>query len=719
MNLVAISRAHIAGIASMLLGICLNVRARAEDWPMLGRDNTRNGVSTEINPPTFWRVVDTTDKERRLLPRNRMSGNMKWSVQLGSEMGGDPVVANGLVWIGTNNTPLNDLRLPDKALRQPDKAVLMCVREMDGEIVYNYESDRMPLRIYDPPYGPMASTPLIEGDLLWFMTNRYSIVCLDVGPLQRGEGNPNEIWKKDMIQEFDISPRASYMNFHQWSSVASYKEWIYAITGNGVGEDYETVLKPNAPSLVCLEKRTGNLIWQDSSPGKNILFGQWSSPLVVEVNGRAQVIAAQGDGWVRSFDALSGELIWQFDMNRKAWKWQRSGKANRSYFLATPVFHDNRVYVSVGQVWEDHFTKNGRLCCIDATKTGDISTELAVDKNNRPIPHRRVQAVDTAIGERAFSNENSGLIWEFAEGAKGEDTMSSSMSRVAIKNGLLITANMDGIVHCLDAKSGRKYWTHESLSTYFGSPIIVDERIYLANEERVDIFRLSEDPKLAMYAGRPFAANETGIMSFGSTSPVFANGVLYVANRSNLFAIESDQSITENGETRDPPQSVETKGRIADAPFVPTPEDVASKMLAFASVTREDVVYDLGSGDGRIVIAAAMKYGCRAVGYEIDPELVALSRENVRKAGVQNLVKIESEDIFTIDLSKATVITVFLYPRLLERLVPQLQKLQPGSRIVSHHFEIPEFRPEKEIQVFSEEDMDNHKLTLWTTPLKQ
>ncbi len=318
----------------------------ADDWPMLGRDHTRNGVSTEVNPPTYWRVVDTTDKEQRLLSRERMSGNIKWFVPLGSDTGGEPVVANGLVWIGTNATPLNELR-------QPDKAVLMCVRETDGEIIYKYESDRMPLRIYDPPYGPMASTPLIEGDLLWFMTNRYSIVCLDVGPLQRGEGNPHEVWKKDMIQELDVSPRASYMNFHHWSSVALYKDWIYAITGNGVGEDYETVLKPNAPSLVCLEKRTGNLIWQDNSPGKNILFGQWSSPVVVEVNGRAQVITAQGDGWVRSFDAFSGELIWQFDMNRKTRKWQRFGGGNRSYFLATPVFHDNRVYVSIGQVWED------------------------------------------------------------------------------------------------------------------------------------------------------------------------------------------------------------------------------------------------------------------------------------------------------------------------------------------------------------------------------
>lgn len=688
----------------------MSVSIHADDWTMLGRDNTRNGVSTEVNPPSFWKVVDTTEGDQRLLARNQFSRNIKWKVQLGSNTDSDPVVANGLVWIGTNNTPLNKLG-------QLDKAVLMCLRETDGELVYKYESDRMPLRIHDAPYGSMASTPLVEGDRLWFMTNRYRVMCLDLGPLRRGVGDPTEVWNKDMIQEFDVFPRTSYMNFHQWSSVALYKDWIYAITGNGVGEDYETVPKPDAPSLVCLEKQTGNLIWQDSSPGKNILFGQWSSPVVVEVKGRGQVIAAQGDGWVRSFDARSGELIWQIDMNRKTSKWQRSGRNNRGYFLATPVFHDNRVYVAIGQVWEDHFIENGRLCCIDATKVGDISTELAVDSINRLIPHRRVQAVDTSKGERAIANVNSGLLWEFAEGVQTDRTMSSSMSRVAIQNGLLIAANMDGFLHCLDAKTGQKYWTYESDGAYFGSPLIVDDKIYMANEERVDIFRLSGNPDLAMYAGRPIASNEMGIRS-GSTSPVFANGVLYVTNRSNLFAIVSHQPRIDDGEIPVDPLSVETKGKGPDAPFVPTPQDVVREMLKFASLTQEDVVYDLGSGDGRIVIAAAKEYGCQAVGYEIDSELVAISKTKVQENGVQNLVKIESRDMFSADLSQATVITVFLYPRLLEKLMPQFRSLRPGTRIVSHHFSIPGVRPDKEAAVSSKDSFDVHKIMLWTIPFK-
>ena len=105
----------------------------AADWPMFGRDNTRNAVSTEKNPPTFWRVVDTTDIKRVLLPRDQFSRNIKWTAQLGSNTAGDPVVANGHVWIGTNNSPL------DKLKERQDASVLMCFRETDGKLLYVYQ----------------------------------------------------------------------------------------------------------------------------------------------------------------------------------------------------------------------------------------------------------------------------------------------------------------------------------------------------------------------------------------------------------------------------------------------------------------------------------------------------------------------------------------------------------------------------------------------------
>jgi predicted RNA methylase len=160
-------------------------------------------------------------------------------------------------------------------------------------------------------------------------------------------------------------------------------------------------------------------------------------------------------------------------------------------------------------------------------------------------------------------------------------------------------------------------------------------------------------------------------------------------------------------------------GRAPDAIFVPTPHDVAARMLALAGVKKTDVVCDLGSGDGRIVIAAARTYGCRAMGYEIDAELVKESRDAAAKdAKVAELVRIEHQDLFTADFSGADVVTVYLPPRLLERLRPQLAKLKPGARIVSHFFEIPGVKADKSESFESTDDGDRHTLHLWTAPLK-
>jgi len=141
-------------------------------------------------------------------------------------------------------------------------------------------------------------------------------------------------------------------------------------------------------------------------------------------------------------------------------------------------------------------------------------------------------------------------------------------------------------------------------------------------------------------------------------------------------------------------------------------------MLQEAGVKRTDVVVDLGSGDGRFIIAAAKKYGCKAIGYEIDARLVQQSRETLARENLGALATIEHRDIFTLDLSGADVITVFLYPRLMERLIPQFEKLKPGARIVSHQFEMPGVKADEMLIVESKEDGDKHRIFLWTTPLK-
>jgi ribosomal protein L11 methylase PrmA len=161
--------------------------------------------------------------------------------------------------------------------------------------------------------------------------------------------------------------------------------------------------------------------------------------------------------------------------------------------------------------------------------------------------------------------------------------------------------------------------------------------------------------------------------------------------------------------------------RTPDVIYVPTPHEVVARMLEMAKVTKDDLVYDLGCGDGRIVVAAAKEFGCHAVGFDIDPKRIAEAKANVKKNKVGDLVKIEQKDIFELDLSKANVITLYLLPSLNVRLIPQLEKLKPGSRIVSHDFDMQGVEPDKKVEVESKRDgvTETHTVYFWTTPLKK
>ncbi len=160
--------------------------------------------------------------------------------------------------------------------------------------------------------------------------------------------------------------------------------------------------------------------------------------------------------------------------------------------------------------------------------------------------------------------------------------------------------------------------------------------------------------------------------------------------------------------------------RKPDVLYVPTPPHVVDKMLELAKVTKADVVYDLGCGDGRIPIAAAKKYGCRAFGFDIDPRRIKESLDNVDANGVGDLVTIKQEDIFTLDLSGADVVTLFLLPDLNVKLIPQLEKLKPGSRIVSHKFDMRGVTPDQVVDLPGQEGTSlSTRIYLWTTPLKK
>jgi SAM-dependent methyltransferase len=180
------------------------------------------------------------------------------------------------------------------------------------------------------------------------------------------------------------------------------------------------------------------------------------------------------------------------------------------------------------------------------------------------------------------------------------------------------------------------------------------------------------------------------------------------------------EAVSETPEQPEQPEEPKVEGpRKPDVVYVPTPQPIVDKMLALAKIKKTDLLYDLGCGDGRIVVTAAKKYGVKAVGYDIDPQRVAEARENVKKNGVEDLVTIENKDIFKLDLSPANVVTLYLLPELNVKLIPQLEKLAPGARIVSHDFDMAGVEPDKKLKLQPAGVPEEHSIYLFSVPLKK
>lgn len=665
-------------------------KALADDWPALGRDRTRNSVSRERKATLDWQVLGGEVRAGEEDPGKRAqeNRNIRWTADLQARSFGSPVVSQGLVWIGTVFGTFQGDRRPGGSLR--------CFRESDGAPVYERRSEPLPLRINDTSWLGLGGSPLVEGENLWYLTNRCEVVCLDIGPLLRSTGPPRERWIVDLIKEFGVFPRTLVMGPPRQCSIPpSYGERIFVTTSNGVDESFTKVPAPEAPALVCLDKNNGKTMWTDHSPGGNIHVSEASSPLVADIGGRGQVIVSQGDGWLRSFEPATGRRLWEFDLNRK--ESTLGGVAgDRNYSWSCPVLYDGHIYVTTGQGVENG-EGPGRLVCVDPTKSGDISAELAVDRDGKPLPQRRVAAVIAKDGERAIPNPNSGLIWELdASHADYERQFHRSITSVAIDEGLVIAADFSGIVQCLDARTGKWHWSYDTLAACWSNPLVVSGHVLLMDEDGdVTVLDLSADPKVALREGKAPIVNMHGSIS---SSPVFANGTLYITT-DKLYAI---------GPGREP--------RVAKALFVPTPEGVVAEMLRVAKVTEKDLLVDLGSGDGRILIAAA-KTGARALGYEIDRQLVDYSRDKVKQAQLEKLVTIEEQDFFQADLKDVTVVAAFLYPAVLEKLKPQFATLKPGTRVVAHTFAIPDAEPDETVE-YKLRGSGEYRIYLYKMPLR-
>jgi outer membrane protein assembly factor BamB len=444
------------------------------DWPMWGGSPDRNMVSGMTGLPTTWDVKAGT--------------NVKWVAPLGSQTYGNPVVAGGFVLVGTNNELVRDPK------QGGDRGVLMAFRETDGEFMWQATHEKLSSgRVNDWPYQGVCSSPLVENGVVYYTSNRGEVMAVDLdgfrdgnndGPVTdeqfAGEKDADILWRFDMMEEVGAFPH----NMSNASPV-SHGDLIFVNTSNGQDESHVNVPSPKAPAIIAINKKTGKLAWEDNPVEDRILHGQWSSPAVATIGDTVQVIVGQGDGWVRANNAVTGERLWEFDTNPKDSVWPKT----RNEVISTPVIHDGIVYIANGQDPE-HGEGVGHLYAIDPTKRGDVTT--------------------------------TGLVWHY-------DKIRRSISTAAVHDGIVYFADFSGFLHALDAKTGQVYWTHDMFAAVWGSPLVVEGRVYLGDEDG-DITILQ--------AGRELKV--IGEMNMGSSvysTPVPANGALFINGRNQLFAL--------------------------------------------------------------------------------------------------------------------------------------------------------------------------------------
>ncbi len=503
-----------------------------KDWPQWAGSPLKNNVVRAENIPLEWNIVS--------------GDNIVWSVGLGSETYGNPVVANGKVYVGTNN----GLGYLDRYPSDIDLGVLLCFDEKTGEFLWQHSSEKLPTgRVHDWPDQGICSVPLVDGNRLWFVTSRGEVVCLDTEGFHDGVNNgpytdePNEnrdeadvIWKLDMMKELGVSQHNMCS-----CSVTSAGNLLFVNTSNGVDQGHINLPAEDAPSFLCLDRDTGEVLWTDNSPGKNVLHGQWSSPTYGVLGGQPQVLFGAGDGWIYSFDPAGengkSKLLWKFDCNPKTSHYRLSRSSTRNHIIGTPVIYDGLVFVAVGEDPE-HGEGVGHLWCIDPTKRGDVSPTLVFNKADldNPIPHKRLLALDEEEGDFERPNPNVAAVWHYVGNnpKQHESTMHRTCGSVAIKDNLLFIADFSGLFHCLDSKTGRAHWTYDMMSECWASPLIIDDRVLITNADGlVYAFKVSaEMEKLA----------EIKMGSAIFTTPIVANDTLFIANRNRLFAIRDGAS---------------------------------------------------------------------------------------------------------------------------------------------------------------------------------
>ncbi len=490
------------------LGLC----AQAGDWPQWGRDQHKNMYSPEKGLPA--RFVPGEFKLGTEEVDMATTENVKWVAKLGSQAYGNATVADGRVYVGTNNESPRDPR------HQGDRGIVYCLDEETGEFLWQLVVPKLDAgKVSDWEYLGICSSPAVEEGRVYVVSNRCEVLCLDAdgmadgndGPFQgegqymAGPGKPpmdvgpadaDIIWVFDMREELGVFPH----NIAS-SSVVIVEDTVFATTSNGQDWSHLNIPAPQAPCLVALDKATGELKGEEASGiSFNLMHCNWSSPAYAEVEGQGMVFFGAGDGFTYAFDPepVEGDdglmvlkELWKHDGVPQKYK-IRDGEPieypaaeGPSEIISTPVFWKNRVYVAIGQDPE-HGEGVGSLSCIDAA-TGKAF--WSYDKINRTIS---TASIDPGAG-------------------------------------LLFLCDYSGFLYCLDADTGRERWIYDMKAHMWSSTLVADGKVYLGDEDG-DFVVLEAAPEMKVLLEVNFGAP---IYS----SPVAANGVLYVGTQTHLYAI--------------------------------------------------------------------------------------------------------------------------------------------------------------------------------------
>lgn len=461
-------------------------RGSPGDWPIFLGNAGRNAVSPATDLPVRW------DLDR--------AENVLWSRRLGVEVYGSPVVHGERIYIGADSALESTAALPIEA------GTLVALDRSSGEIIWKDVAPRLGRGLEDFLLDTTTSTPLVEGDRLYYVTAQAQLRCLDTEGFRDVENDGpirDEVFTSpvdaDLIWELDFGAQLGvYPHEAPNCSVVRAGNVLLVNTSNGVDEAHTNVPAPHAPSFLGVDSRTGEVLWQAIGPGEGVLHGQWSSPSLGLVQGRVLAFFGGGDGWLYALDARTGAEVWRLDGNPADAVWRMgsdiAGQIPRNNIIACPVFHRGTVYLALGQDPE-HGTGRGRLLAIDPGGAGDVTS-------------RRIR----------WSQERVGRI----------------IATPVVDGDLLYIGDTSGEVHCLQAADGKLVWSHDLLARIWSSLLVADGRLYVGDEDgTVTVFATGREKKI-------LARNEMDSTVWAA--PCAVEGVLYLPTATSLHALKVKSS---------------------------------------------------------------------------------------------------------------------------------------------------------------------------------